>query len=220
MLVAPSTPAEPEALRRAALEALRGARPDAPELRRRYAESCVRRFAAPIPTLWPRRTRGRALRIVVLVGARAEPAIDGALATLAALPRESFQVAFATLGDAKSRSLRPAGASQPAPLIVALNSARAAEDAKRLAALAVKELAVVRLKEKRQVPRVNAVEVRLADVLRAGEQVFAHMQQALRPSGFGQVERLHQTGESPGRGSRGHEQIHFRRFRPLCQLVS
>jgi len=135
MLVAPSTPAEPEALRRAALEALRGARPDAPELRRRYAESCVRRFAAPIPTLWPRRTRGRALRIVVLVGARAEPAIDGALATLAALPRESFQVAFATLGDAKSRSLRPAGASQPAPLIVALNSARAAEDAKRLAAL-------------------------------------------------------------------------------------
>jgi len=135
MVDAPSAPVDPEALRRAALEALRSARPDASELKRRYAESCVRRFAATIPALWPRRTRGRALRIAVLVSARAEPTVDAALATLAALPRQSFQIAFAALGDGRSMSSRLAAASHTAPLIVPVNAGRSAEDAKRLAAL-------------------------------------------------------------------------------------
>src|SRR6185369_17360521 len=61
-----SAPAEHEALRHAALRALREEESDAPELARRYALACARRFALPLPLLWPRRTAGRALRIVVL----------------------------------------------------------------------------------------------------------------------------------------------------------
>src|SRR5262245_51564738 len=73
-----SAPGEHETLRRAALEAVRNSRPDAAELNRRYAELCVKAFAAPVPILWPRRTRGRALRTLVLVGPR-EAAVDATL---------------------------------------------------------------------------------------------------------------------------------------------
>jgi hypothetical protein len=44
-----SAPAEHEALRHAALRALREEESDAPELARRYAEACARRFALPLP---------------------------------------------------------------------------------------------------------------------------------------------------------------------------
>jgi predicted O-linked N-acetylglucosamine transferase (SPINDLY family) len=89
-----SAPHGHEALRRAALEAVRGSRADAYELKRRYAEACVKVFAAPVPLLWPRRTRGRALRIVVVRGPSREPAVDEALKSLSGLPPESFRIAF------------------------------------------------------------------------------------------------------------------------------
>ena len=47
-------PAGHEALRHAALYAAREERSDAPELARRYAELCARKFAPPVPLLWPR----------------------------------------------------------------------------------------------------------------------------------------------------------------------
>ena len=82
-----SAPAEDEALRHAALRALREEESDAPELARRYAEACARRFALPLPLLWPRRTAGRALRIVVLAGAPLPRGIETTLAMISALPR-------------------------------------------------------------------------------------------------------------------------------------
>jgi hypothetical protein len=133
MVAAPSTPAEPEALRRAALEALRGARPDAPELRRRYAESCVRRSLRRSRPCGPAHA-GRALRIVVLVAAQASRRSTQPLRRWLALPRESFQVAFAALA---TRSRRLSGWPRVATCALdpSREPVRTAEEAKRLAAL-------------------------------------------------------------------------------------
>ena len=127
-----SAPAEHEALRHAALRALREEESDAPELARRYALACARRFALPLPLHWPRRTAGRALRIVVLAGAPLARGIETTLAMISALPRERFEVAFAGIGAAFP-SLPKGAASSLAVMAIPMNGG--ADDAKRLAAL-------------------------------------------------------------------------------------
>ena len=73
---------------------------DAPELARRYAEFCARKFAPAVPLLWPRRTGGRALRIVVIVGALAAASHrDGAGDDSCASPR-TLRGTFAAIGEA------------------------------------------------------------------------------------------------------------------------
>ena len=129
-----SAPAEHEALRHAALCASREERSDAPELARRYAELCARKFAPPAPLLWPRRTGGRALRIVVLAGASLPHGIETTLAMIAALPRERFEVVFAGIGGSAFRAGLPNGFPS-SPAVMAIPASPGADDAKRLAAL-------------------------------------------------------------------------------------
>ena len=94
-------PGEHEALRRIVLAATSANAPSATDLRRRYAALCTGTFAAPAPLVWPRRTAGSHLRVVVMVGATEDPVAVTAVAALAALPRIRFDVTLAVIGSAE-----------------------------------------------------------------------------------------------------------------------
>ena len=70
------SPAEHEALRRIAAVAQGGS--GARSLASRYEQLCTGTLASPVPLLWPRRTRGSAIRVVALVAADAlaDPALE------------------------------------------------------------------------------------------------------------------------------------------------
>ena len=127
--------AEHEALRRIALAAVRDASSAAPALAQSYANLCAREFAAAYPTVWPRRTAGDRLRVVVLVATAPAPDAGVALDVLAGLPHDEFDVTIACLGDTVTPdSLVGIGA---AGKLRALRLAPLpdANDARRLAAL-------------------------------------------------------------------------------------
>ena len=113
---------EYDALRRVAgavarIDPARGA-----ELGARYAALCAEAFAPAVPLGWPIRSAGRRLRLIVLLPAAAiDAATRGALAKIAALPRDAFDIAIATMGRASAevmdvaRGVAPAVAELPMP---------------------------------------------------------------------------------------------------------
>ena len=84
--------AEHEALRLVALEAARADAPEAAALARAYAELCTATFVSPVPLVWPRRTAGHRLRIVVVLPIAANDFASRALAALAALPPPKLRI--------------------------------------------------------------------------------------------------------------------------------
>ncbi len=91
---------EREPLRRIALALARADARAAAILCERYGQLCAAAFAPPVPLLWPRRTAGRRLRVVVLVDAG-----DERIVPFAALSADAFDVAFAVFGSADLPSL-------------------------------------------------------------------------------------------------------------------
>ncbi len=128
-------PGEHEALRRIASAALRGAPQEAPALAQRYASLCARSFAAPLPLVWPRRTAGRRLRVLVLVGVVPDPEVRALRAALTGLSPERFDVAAALIGG-QSEPGTTAGIEKAWPSrVILLPAIPDANDAQRLAAL-------------------------------------------------------------------------------------
>jgi len=71
---------------------------EAAALARSYAELCKKSFAPPFPLLWPRRTAGVALRVVVLLPVETNDQMRSAIRALLALPHEAFDLLLATVG--------------------------------------------------------------------------------------------------------------------------
>jgi tetratricopeptide (TPR) repeat protein len=106
---------EHDALRRVAAAAARNDPVAGAELGARYAALCVDTFAPAMPLGWPIRSAGQRLRVVVLLAPAAiTAATRGALAGLAALPRDVFDVAVATLGRASDDVMNVARTVAPA----------------------------------------------------------------------------------------------------------
>ena len=89
---------EHESLRVIAHAAARAGAAEAAALARSYADLCKKTFAPPFPLLWPRRTAGAALRVVVLLPVEANEQMRSATRALLALPRELFDLLLATVG--------------------------------------------------------------------------------------------------------------------------
>jgi predicted O-linked N-acetylglucosamine transferase (SPINDLY family) len=126
---------EYKALRRIAAAVARFDPAIGAELRARYAALCVEALLPAVPLVWPIRTAGKRLRVVVLLAAAA---IDGAtrapLATLATLPRDVFDIALATTGRASpevisvARAMAAAVAELPPAFDATVAKALAARD--------------------------------------------------------------------------------------------
>ena len=128
-------PDEHEALRRIANAASHIAVHEAPALAQRYALLCARSFAAALPLVWPRRTAGRRLRVVILVGVVPDPEVQGTLAALAGLSPDRFDIAVAVIGGpAAPDAIVGVDMSRP-PRVIPLPAIPDANDAQRLAAL-------------------------------------------------------------------------------------
>ena len=128
------TPADHEALRRIAHAARFAEGSDEPALAQSYAKLCTTAFASTVPLLWPRRTAGARLRIVVLIPAAPIREAVTALALLAGLPRDQFDVVILIVGgSALPESLADLGNARTLPS-VALSPVPDANDAKRCAA--------------------------------------------------------------------------------------
>jgi predicted O-linked N-acetylglucosamine transferase (SPINDLY family) len=108
---------EHDALRRATYAAARAGVASAPALARAYASLCATAFGARIPLLWPQRTAGERLRVVVLADA-------AGVAALQALPHD---VTLAVVGG---RAQDRHGAAT-----LELSAQPGVDDAQRLAAL-------------------------------------------------------------------------------------
>ncbi len=92
---------EHEALRRIAVAVGRFDIAIGNELRERYSRLCIETFNPAVPLGWPIRSAGGRLRILVLLtGAAIDSAAQKALAAIAGLSRERFDVAVATLDRA------------------------------------------------------------------------------------------------------------------------
>jgi len=121
-LARPWAASDHDAVRRIAAAAVHIHAPAARDLAAHFAWLCDRAERASPPLAWPRRTRGPALRVVVLRGAYG--AAEDTLAMLVALPPARFAVTVAQHGrdDASGESLM-------------LPAAPTAVDARRIAAL-------------------------------------------------------------------------------------
>ncbi len=113
------------------------------DLGARYTALCVDAFAPAIPFGWPIRSAGRRLRVIVLLPPAAiTAATRSALAGLAALPRDAFDVAVATLGQASdemmnvARTVAPAVVELPPSVDAQVGKALAARDFEVLVDLA------------------------------------------------------------------------------------
>ncbi len=105
------------------------------ELGARYAALCVEAYAPAVPLGWPIRSAGRRLRVIVLVpGSDIDAATRGALAKVAALHRDAFDIAIATIGRASAevidvaRGVAPAVAELPVSFDAPVAKALAARD--------------------------------------------------------------------------------------------
>ena len=126
-------PGDHEALRRIARAAAHAGANEAAGLAETYAELCASAFVSAVPLLWPRRTAGERLRIVILLSAAPIREAGAALTFIAGLPRSRFDVAIANIGGGElPDSLADAGAAQTMPLIP-LAVIPDANDAKRCA---------------------------------------------------------------------------------------
>ena len=92
-------PADHDALRRIAVAAANFDVATAREFTVAYGALCAAGWAAPVPLSWPRRTAGDRLRVMTLHSPVA-PLDAATLAALASLPRESFAITMASIGDA------------------------------------------------------------------------------------------------------------------------
>lgn len=122
---------EHDALRRVAAAAARNDPAAGAELRARYAALCVDTFAPAVPLGWPIRSAGQRLRVIVLLAPSAiAAATRSALVRLAALPRDAFDVAVATLGRASDEvmSVAPAVVELPPSADALVGKALAARD--------------------------------------------------------------------------------------------
>ncbi len=126
---------EYDALRRVAGAVARIDPAQGAELGARHAALCVEAFAPAVPLCWPLRSAGRRLRIIVLLPAAAiDAATRGALAKIAALPRDAFDIAIATMGRAAAevmdlaRGVAPAVAELPMSSDALVGKALAARD--------------------------------------------------------------------------------------------
>ena len=126
---------EYDALRRVAGAVARIDPAQGAELGARHAALCVEAFAPAVPLCWPLRSAGRRLRLIVLLPAAAiDAAARGALAKIAALPRDAFDTAIATMGRASAevmdlaRGVAPAVAELPMSSDALVGKALAARD--------------------------------------------------------------------------------------------
>ena len=92
-------PADHDALRRIAVAVANFDVATAREFTVAYGALCAAGWAAPVPLSWPRRTAGDRLRVMTLHSPVA-PLDAATLAALASLPRESFAITMASIGDA------------------------------------------------------------------------------------------------------------------------
>ena len=88
----PYAPAEHDALRRVAHAAQRHDRAAGAALTQRYAALCAAVFLPSVPLLWPRRTAGARLRVLVLQGSAMPGAVADIVRQLDALPESAFDV--------------------------------------------------------------------------------------------------------------------------------
>ena len=129
ILARPWAARDHDALRRVALAASTLAPDHCAGLAQHYAALCERAEHADAPLAWPQRTRGEALRVVVLVsGGRDATDAAEARATLNALPVARFSVVTAVIGGEATTA-----AGQTAH--VALPPIPSTADARRLATL-------------------------------------------------------------------------------------
>jgi predicted O-linked N-acetylglucosamine transferase (SPINDLY family) len=105
------------------------------ELSERYAALCIEAFAPAVPLGWPIRSAGTRLRVIVLLpGAALDAATRVALAKIAALPGDRFDIAIATMGRASpevvdiARGAASAVAELPMPSDDSVAKALAARD--------------------------------------------------------------------------------------------
>ena len=121
-------PGDHEALRRLARAA-----PQIAALAAHYAALCAVAYASPVPLVWPRRTAGAALRVVVLAPATPGPAAQDAVRALAALPPGTLAGTYADCGGDAAAAATALGlggwSALTLPAVPGLN------EAKRLAAI-------------------------------------------------------------------------------------
>ena len=87
---------EREGLRRAAVAVARFDAEGAGVLAEHYAALCAAAFVAPVPAMWPRRTAGARLRVVLLLPA--EIFVSAEVRDFATLRSDTFDVALAAIG--------------------------------------------------------------------------------------------------------------------------
>jgi protein O-GlcNAc transferase len=119
-------PADHDALRRIAVAVAHFDAERARELAQRYAALSARGFCAPVPLLWPRRTAGGRLRVIVLRAPESGADTATQLA-INALPLAAIELTVATVGA-------PAGAVAEGIASIALPAQPNATIAKALAA--------------------------------------------------------------------------------------
>ena len=128
LLALQPAPAEIDHWRRAAAVARRIESAYADELNRRYASIAENAWRSRVPLLWPNRTAGGAMRIVLLVPSRDDPSVERWIGLARALPGSDVTVA------------RPAAEGLAASVQgdthdVVLSAVPGLDDARRLAAL-------------------------------------------------------------------------------------
>ena len=126
---------EHEALRRIANAAVRAAPDEVLALAQRYAVLCARSFAAAMPLVWPRRTAGRRLRVVVLATVAPDPEVRACLTALTGLAVDRFDVTVAVIGGQAAPDASAGIDASRRPRVVPLPAIPDANDAQRLAAL-------------------------------------------------------------------------------------